>query len=251
MTQNYTIAESYVLPSRGLIYDEPVKAEVKIRSMTTEEEMRRLAPSDTPYKVMCDIIEDCLLEKPGISVYDMCLGDYQFLLHKLRVVTYGPEYKMMVQCPNCGESFETKISLDDLQEIEYDEKLNELKRIFLPQSKKEVKIRFQTPRSLDDIAVRTKEMKRKIKTLGYDPGLVLTLESLIDTVDNQKLQPIALETFIRKLPMRDVNLIIQTADKLNRGVGLDSAVEVQCGSCGYNAVTTFRITPEFFGPSID
>ncbi len=251
MAQNYTIAESYVLPSRGLIYDEPVKAEVKIRSMTTEEEMRRLAPSDTPYKVMCDIIEDCLLEKPGISVYDMCLGDYQFLLHKLRVVTYGPEYKMMVQCPNCGESFETKISLDDLQEIEYDEKLNELKRIFLPQSKKEVKIRFQTPRSLDDIAVRTKEMKRKIKTLGYDPGLVLTLESLIDTVDNQKLQPIALETFIRKLPMRDVNLIIQTADKLNRGVGLDSAVEVQCGSCGYNAVTTFRITSEFFGPSID
>ena len=106
MAQNYTIAESYVLPSRGLIYDIPVKAEVKIRSMTTEEEMRRQAPSDTPYKVMCDIIEECLIEKPGISVYDMCLGDYQFLLHKLRVVTYGTEYKMMVTCPNCGELLE-------------------------------------------------------------------------------------------------------------------------------------------------
>ena len=115
MSQNYTIAESYTLPSRGKIYDEPVKATVKVRSMTTEEEMRRLAPTDTPYKVMSEIIEDCLVEKPGISVYDMCLGDYQFLLHKLRIVTYGTEYRMMVTCPNCGETYETRISLDDLQ----------------------------------------------------------------------------------------------------------------------------------------
>lgn len=251
MSQNYTIAESYVLPSRGLIYDEPVKSTVKIRSMTTEEEMRRLAPSDTPYKIMCDIIEDCLIEKPSISVYDMCLGDYQFLLHKLRIVTYGTEYKMMVTCPNCGESYETKISLEDLQEIEYSEKLNDLKKIILPQSKKEIKIRFQTPRTLDEISIRTRELKRKIKDLNYDPGLVLTLQVLIDTVDNVKLSPIALENFIKKLPMRDVNLIIQTADKLNRGVGLDNAVEVKCGSCGYNAVTTFRLTSEFFGPTID
>jgi len=251
MSQNYTIAESYTLPSRGKIYDEPVKATVKVRSMTTEEEMRRLAPSDTPYKVMSEIIEDCLVEKPGIPVYDMCLGDYQFLLHKLRIVTYGTEYKMMVTCPNCGETYETRISLDDLQEIEFEENLNELRKVMLPQSKKEVRIRLQTPRILDEIAVRTKELKRKIKDLSYDPSLVITLQSLIDTVDNQKLSPTALEIFVKKLPMRDVNLIIQTADKLNRGVGLDSAVLVKCGSCGYDAVTTFRLTSEFFGPTID
>jgi hypothetical protein len=251
MSQNYTIAESYELPSKGLIYSQPVKATFKIRSMTTEEEMRRLAPSDTPYKVMADIIEECLVEKPGISVYDMCLGDYQFLLHKLRIVTYGPDYKMMVTCPNCGETYETRISLDSLQEIEYDEKLFEIKKISLPQSKKEVTIKVQTPRILDEVSLRTKEIKRKMKDLNYDPSLVITLQILIDTVDNQKLNPSSLETFVKKLPMRDVNVIIQTADKLNRGVGLDNSVLVKCGSCGYDAVTTFRITPEFFGPTID
>lgn len=106
--------------------------------------------------------------KAGISVYDMCLGDYQFLMHKLRVVTYGSEYKMIVTCPNCGETHEVKISLDDLEEIEYDAKLEEYKKIRLPVSNKEVTIKIQTPRSLDEIALRTKELKRKMRELTYD-----------------------------------------------------------------------------------
>ena len=91
--------------------------------MTTEDEMRRLAPSDTSYKLMGEVIENCLVEKPGVGVYDMCLGDYQFLLHKLRVVTYGSDYRMTVTCPNCGETFEAKISLDDIIEIPFEEDL--------------------------------------------------------------------------------------------------------------------------------
>lgn len=251
MSQNYTIAESYTLPSKGLIYSEPINPSIKIRSMTTEEEMRRLAPSDTPYKTMCDIIEDCLVEKPGMSVYDMCLGDYQFLLHKLRIVTYGTDYKMMETCPNCGETHEVKISLDDLQEIEFNESLLEAKKILLPVSKKEVVLKLQTPRALDEIALRTKELKRKIKDKSYDPGLMVTLGVLIDTVDNRKLSVVELETFVKKLPMKDATLIIQTADKLNRGVGLDTSVIVSCDSCGYDAVTTFRLSTEFFGPTIN
>lgn len=251
MSQNYTIAESYVLPSKGLIYDKEVNPKIKLRSMTTEEEMRRLSPSDTPYKTMCDIIESCMLEKPGISVYDMCLGDYQFLMHKLRVVTYGSEYKMIVTCPNCGETHEVKISLDDLEEIEYDAKLEEYKKIRLPVSNKEVTIKIQTPRSLDEIALRTKELKRKMRELIYDPSLMVTLQSIIDTVDNKKMSVPELENFVKKLPMKDVTYIIQTAEKLNRGVGLNTDVVVTCGSCGYDAVTTFRLTSEFFGPTID
>ena len=98
---NYSIAEEYVLPSRGKVYSQNVNPNVKIRSMTTEEEMKRLAPSDKTYKNLCEIIDDCLVENPGISSYDMCLADYQFLLHKLRVVTYGPDYPITSKCPFC------------------------------------------------------------------------------------------------------------------------------------------------------
>ena len=71
-----------------------VNPNIKIRSMTTEEEMKRLGYTEQPYKMLSEIIDDCLVDKPGISTYDMCLGDYEFLLHKLRVVTYGSDYKI-------------------------------------------------------------------------------------------------------------------------------------------------------------
>ena len=54
---NYTIAEEYTLPSLGKVYKEQVNPVVKIRSMTTEEEMLRLAPSEKAYKNICEIID--------------------------------------------------------------------------------------------------------------------------------------------------------------------------------------------------
>ena len=44
---DFTIAETYSLPSRGKIYSVPVKEQVKLRSMTVNEEMKRLSHSDT------------------------------------------------------------------------------------------------------------------------------------------------------------------------------------------------------------
>lgn len=110
-----TIYESFILPSKGLIYEEKIDPNISLRSMTTMEEMKRLSPTDMPYKVMSDIIEACMEEKPPIHVYDMCLGDYQFLLHKIRIVTYGPEYKMAVRCPECKAVTESIANLESLE----------------------------------------------------------------------------------------------------------------------------------------
>ena len=86
-----SIIEEYKLPSHGKVYSKEINPEGTISSMTTEDEMKKLAPSDKQYKVMSDVIEGCMTEKPAIHVYDMCMGDYVYLLHKLRVVTYGKD----------------------------------------------------------------------------------------------------------------------------------------------------------------
>ena len=109
---DYTIAEGYTLPSKGKIYTETVNPNIELRSMTAREEMRRLSPSSTPLKTLADIIEDCCIEKPAVHVYDMSLGDYEFLLHKLRIVTYGEDYKVSLRCPECGETIETIAKLE-------------------------------------------------------------------------------------------------------------------------------------------
>ena len=207
-----TIYESFTLPSKGLIYDVEVNPQITLRSMTTLEEMKRLSPTDTPYKVMSDIIEDCMKEKPAIKVYNMSLGDYQFLLHKLRIVTYGPDYKMLVKCKHCGEVTESIGDLESLHINEWSKDLIDKKTITLPKTQKEIELRFQTPRDLDQIAYKTKEMKKRTKQ-NIDYSVMYTLTSLISKVDGVSLGQIDLEEFVKKLPNRDANYILNRASE--------------------------------------
>ena len=255
--QNYTIAERYTLPSHGLIYDEDINPEIKIRSMTVRDEMRRLAPvtDGAIYRNMAEIIDNCLVEKPGISCYDMCLGDYQFLLHKLRIVSYGPEYKIECRCPACNDYDEHIVNLETL-------KLNELKdfdkkeelTLTLPVSKKLIELNFTTPRMLDNIQKEVnriaKQYRKEHKEMSeIDWNFLYQLMYSIKTVDGVKLNMDEKETFCNKLVARDYNAIIQKLDKLDDKVGLGALLEVHCNNCGLDIITSFRITNEFFRPT--
>lgn len=253
---NYTIAETYTLPSHGKIYGGKVSPTVKLRSMTVEEEMQRLSHSDNVYKTLCDIIDACMVEPIGISSYDMHIGDYQFLLHKLRVVTYGSNYPTTSICPICGRTNKTKINLDDLKTIELDtdekvEQFNKLTEVELPNAKNKLRIRFQTPRDLDEIAAEERAFAEKSPDSKMNINYLYTLRHLVETVDGKKINNVSLDIYLRKLTMMDSNLIMQRGIKLNSEVGIDTKIENKCANpkCGAKYVTTFRITNEFFGPT--
>ena len=249
---DYTIAENYTLPSMGKIYGVEVNPNIKIRSMTTQEEMKRLTPSDGAYKNICEIIDDCLVEKPGISSYDMHLGDYQFLLHKMRVVTYGDEYTVQSVCPYCGSINSDTISLDDIQVFEFDEeKFKELFEFELPKSKRKIKLRMQTPRILDEIQERAKELKKKARNFIGDPAFLISIEMMIAEIDGVKPNPLNLTDFVKQLPMMDTNYIVKHCQKINESIGLDTKLSNTCEVCGLDYENRFRTNGEFFGPNID
>ena len=243
-----TIYESFILPSKGLIYEEKIDPNISLRSMTTMEEMKRLSPTDMPYKVMSDIIEACMEEKPPIHVYDMCLGDYQFLLHKIRIVTYGPEYKMAVRCPECKAVTESIANLESLEIHEWDDAYVEKKIIELPVTHKQIELRFQTPHDLDLIAYRAKEMKKKTKQ-NLDYSIMFTLMSLIKKVDGRQLNSLELEEFVKSLPNKDANYLINKSAELNDLIGVDNTITLNCIACDEELNLPFRITSEFFGPT--
>lgn len=245
-----SLKESFVLPSRGLVYGTEFNPKITLKSMTTLDELKRNSKYDTEYKVMSDIIESCIEEKLPVHVYDMCIGDYQFLLHKLRTVTYGKEYKMYIQCPNCQEIVESKIDLDTLTELVFDPETIGSREITLPVSGHKVVLSFQTPHMLDTIDERAKELKNKNKD-HIDYRMLFLTMSFIKEYDGKQLDPVMLETVVRKLPLKDVKYIIQKGDELNGKVGLDTSVIAKCPSCGYETVGTFRFGPEFWSPTFD
>ena len=65
--KDYTISESFTLPSKGLIYDKKFDPIVTIHSMQTRHEMMRLSPGEYPYKSLCDIIHDCIVSDIDIN----------------------------------------------------------------------------------------------------------------------------------------------------------------------------------------
>ena len=253
MNNDYTIAQEYTLPSEGKVYTQngDVKSRLKLRSMTTVEEMKRLNHSDRPNKLIAEIIDDCLLEDIGISAYDMCLPDFQYALHKLRVVTYGPEYKVQTTCPFCASSNEHVMNLEALNVTPFDEELfNKYSEFVLPLSKDTIKLRLQTPRLLDNVKLQSKEMKKKNPS-GGEPSFLLTLESLIDTVNDKRMEKFKMPGYLSKLPMRDTNYSLKAAEKLNNSFGIDGEMFHTCNICGLDYTSNFRTTSEFFGPSID
>ncbi len=248
---NSTIYESFTLPSKGMIYSKPVDPDFTIRSMTTMEEMARQSQSDTPYKQMSDIIEDCLGKKFSIPVYNLCLGDYQFLLHKLRIVTYGKDYKISLTCPNCKKFVTAVGDLNTMDVKEYDESTYlDAVNIVLPENKDRIELKIQTPKDLDDIAFKNREHQKKLKT-NVNFGLLYTLISLISKVNGQVLNPITLEEYCKKLNMKDVNFIITSANKLNNLIGFTDDLIAKCKECEYEVVVPFRQTSEFWGPTTD
>lgn len=247
---DYTIMEGYELPSKGRIYDQEIDSHVELRSMTARDEMKRLSPSTTPLKTLSDIIEGCLVEKPKIHVYDMCIGDYEYLLHKLRIVTYGEKYNLICRCPSCKQAVETEANLGSLEVKELNEEVyNELKTFTLPDSKKIITLKTQSPRLLEETEAKVKEMQRKYKGAEIDFETFCKMLVSIDSVDGNKLNQFDLEGIINNLSAKDMQKILNNIDQLGRQIGLDNLLYLTCPKCGEEITTFFRYGPEFFRPT--
>lgn len=248
---NYTISENITLPSKGEVYEFNVAPDIKLRSMTTAEEMQRLSNTSSAYKNLCDIIDSCMVEDPGISSYDMIIGDYVFLLYQLRIITYGSEYKTASVCPFCGSNVVDTFNLDNLIVHSYDDKIKTYQEFDLPVSGNHIELRFQTPRIIDSINNESKDFKKKAQAITYDPTLLFTLKHIIAKIDGKKPNPIKIEEWIKQLSMKDTNFILQHADKLNNQIGIETKLYTTCNICGMDYESSLRITQEFFRPALD
>lgn len=247
---NYTISETYDLPSRGKVYSQAVNPVIKLRSMTTSHEIMRLSHSDRPMKVMSDIIDDCMVEKCGISAYDMCVADYQFLLHKLRVVTYGTEYRVTAPCTLCGTNNTKILNLDEIECVPFSDKCRQYLSFELPRSRDMISLNIITPRMMDTIQIKTKEMKKQRQGFNGDLEWLNTLICYIDTVNGEKKMDYAMEEYVKALPLADSNYINNMANQFVKSFGLNNEVEFECDFCGLSYKSPFRLTNEFYRPGL-
>lgn len=259
MSKNYTIAESFEIPSKGKVYDVKFDPHITLRSMTIADEQRRLQPvkDGRNYKVLCDMLDDCIVSPKlpkGFSTYDMSIADYEFLLTKLRIITYGSDYRVSALCPHCGARIDhVNTNLDELKVDEMTEdklkEFNELREFDLPVTKKHIKLKYVTPKLLDIVNVAVLEDKKR--NPGLDTGLVQNIKAVIDTIDGEYVGDVALEQFCKNMPMKDANILVNRLSKLNTLIGIIPTLKVTCSNCKEEFDVSFRFNSEFFGPAVD
>ena len=84
----------------------------------------------------------------------MCFADYQYLLHKLRVVTYGEQYFLQSTCPYCYSVNKGTIDLNQMIVKPFNqEEFDKYSEFVLPRTQHRIKIKMQTPRMLDNIQI--------------------------------------------------------------------------------------------------
>ena len=248
-----TVAEYHRLPSNGFIYGVKYDPELKIRCMNTKDEMILTSAKDVEYrKTLCEVLDSCVEGELPVSTYDMCMGDFIFIMHKVRTITYGSKYKFTAGCPHCKKVQEAFLNLDDLKVNTIDGEITDKLIITLPVSKDVIKLKLETPRISDSIKAEATRRKES-ENLTYDPTMSIRIQTLVDTINGQVLESIQKEHYVDSMNARDSKYIIKKIEEINGLVGIDPAAIVKCSaeSCGKEFLTFFRLGPEFFNPTID
>lgn len=243
------IVEEFYLPSQGVLYDGEIDPSGLMGSMKAKHEMLRLSVTDGSHKIMAEILDDCITSDLGISAYDLCLGDYQYLLFKLRIVTFGNEYTLRGKCPFCGFEQSTVVDLDTLETKEYTEDYEKLKTVYLPSTEQTVTLTYQTPRMLDRIQTKVKEYRKRHENTDENPVLLFNIMSCITEIDGEPPNRVFLEDWVKDLPLSDALLIIDNIDSMNNSIGTDLSFLTSCRICGTDYFVPFRVNETFFRPN--
>lgn len=217
----------------------PSGDEIELREMTGAEEelltnQRLIRTGDAVNQVLAN----CILridDKDDVAskdVLDMLSGDRLFTLVKLRQISLGDEVELELACPNpaCRAQNRVTINLDDLPVTPYGE---EREFVFtLPASGS--KVRF----------VYLDGHKEKRLAQMQEPSISSAMMIRIVDIDGNAPSKKALN----EMSMRDRSALRQ--EMLRVDAGIDTAIELDCDSCGARIRTRLEAEPSFLFPGV-
>lgn len=233
--------ETYPLPTAGRL--EGIPESVTIRNMTTAEEKMLLGSSDDSFD---SIIGACVTDE-GFDIGKCTVADKFFILVKLRIISYGPDYYYTYKCPYCGKVHEYEADLDQLECDVLPEDFKEPYDVFpLPRVKDEIALRIPRVKELASNRMKVKRYNKKFPEAKGDISLIYSMMSSIQSVNGKQLTGSEFLRYVEELPAGDASFIRNRIQKLK--VGLDTTLYETCKNpqCGEDLEIRLRMGPEFF-----
>lgn len=239
--------EEYELPTRGYLYvEDDIPAEVSLRSMKAKEEKMLLG--SVGRGVFNKVISACVTDPKQLNMGKLILPDKYFLLMKLRILSFGNKYYAEFKCPNCNETPEFEIDLEEDLEVFYlDESFEEPFEVELPVKEDIVGMKFLRDKDMRKIDRRARKIKRRAQS-KQDVGnieYILRLARRLVTINGEEIEPNRRKAYIEDLNTRDTSYIKYYLNNEVR-IGYDLEIFEVCPYCGEEVEFDLPMTEEFF-----
>ena len=218
------------LPSRGLAYVDCDES-ILIRPFTfaQERKLRGIKTAGQGTKIINSLIKDCV---QGLDYDSMTLEDKNYILFKIREISYGDDYVISAECEECESKNKLSIKISQVP-VEYAEDgYEEPFTIMLPDSQQEV--RFVTPRCKDEVYLESAEK------------LIDNLWRFALSVGKYSERRV-LKGFFEATTVKDVAFFRESVVKSRYGMKKEMSYE--CAECGEVTESLIPFTESFFSVS--
>jgi hypothetical protein len=254
MSSNGTVAQREFELTLPIGYTDPEGAthrRVVLRKMTGREEAiladRKYARNGG--KLVTELLHSCIVEIDGLEkngrgpVAGMYSADRNYLLLRLRAITFGSELEATYTCPGCGESISTLEDLDELPvrmlpEGEEQQDLTvELEDGWVDrEGQVHTALTMRLPTGADEEAVAPQ--MRENASLGKNALLARCARSLGE-VPTHRLEALG-PRIMSELTMTDRRLIDRALNEAAPGVEL--VREIECPRCAKTFSTSLDLS---------
>lgn len=233
------------LPTNGFFYENSDLKTITLRDITTKEEKMLLG--STGDDTMSNIVRACIVNPKNIDVNELIASDLHFLLMKLRIHTYGPEYKVTFQCPACGNSEISVVNLDDLIIYNLEEKFETPMVFELPKSGDTLGCRLLTQKDTKFINQLAKRATKQSPGNRQQAAYSIRQARHIMTINDKPVTDAEAQSYVQNMHGKDSAYFWWKINDVK--IGYDTTIEHTCSACGNEFESTLPISSEFFRPT--
>ena len=214
------------LPTAGVFTNGVGSIEVRPFTFEDEKILRSIKKVTDGSNVINTLIQRCTKD---LDFNNISLVDKNFILFKLREISYGNDYGIEVDCNSCGETNELTVELDKLPIKYADITSSKSTSIVLPDS--EVTIEYTYPTASDE------------KFLNNPGHLMDNIWRFVKSINGHSERMI-IQGFITKTSGKDITVLRKAI--FDNEFGLQTKVNFLCNSCGDDSVIELPINESFF-----
>jgi len=238
--------EVIALPT-GKLY-ENIPGEITIRAIGTQEEKIFYGSADE--RALDKVIQKCIVEPEGLDANDLTSVDKNFIMFRLRMLTYGDIYEFPYVCSECREKNYYEVDLTTLPVYYLDDTdFEEPYEFTLPVSQKVIGIKLLRGRDLLDIEQHSKRLNKKMaSTMEGDISYILRMAQFIVTIDGEELPFPQKKMFVESMHGKDSAYFWHKLNSIE--VGYDTTLYRTCGNprCRIETEISLPMSAEFFRP---